>query len=57
MMNDYEITVVKCVPHPSGTDNCHKQFFLRVQLTDAECNKVIAAIANEINYISELNND
>lgn len=57
MMNDYEITVVKCVPHPSGTDNCHKQFFIRVQLSDAECNKVIAAIANEINYISELNSD
>lgn len=53
-MNDYEITIVKCVPHPSGTDMGHKQFFLRVSLSDAECNKVIAAIANEMNYISVL---
>lgn len=56
MMNDYEITIVKCVPHPNGTDNYHKQFFLHVSLSDAECNKVIAAIANEMNYISELKN-
>lgn len=56
-MNEYEIRIEKLIPHPSGTDYISPQFRVNVKLDDRSVAKVIAAIANELNYIAELSDD
>ena len=57
MMNEYEIRIDKFVPHPDGTDHRSTQLLLNVKLSDRAIAKVIAAIANELNYIAEMSDD
>ena len=57
MMNEYEIRIDKFVPHPDGTDHKSPQFLLSVKLSDRAVAKIIAAIANELNYIAEMSDE
>ena len=56
-MNEYEIRIDKFVPHPNGDAHRSIQFMLNVQLNERAYAKLIAAIANEINYIAEMSDD
>lgn len=56
-MNEYEIRIEKLIPHPSGIDHVCPQFRMNVKLDDRSVAKVIAAIANELNYIAELSDE
>lgn len=56
-MNEYEIKIDKFIPHPDGTDHRSTQLLLNVKLSDRAIAKIIAAIANELNYIAEMSDD
>lgn len=53
-MDEYEIRIVRLIPHPSGDINQRTQLLINTQLTPAALGKVMAAIANELNYLTEL---
>ena len=56
-MNEYEIRIEKLIAHPDGNDYISPQFRVNVKLDNRGVAKVIAAIANELNYIAEMSDE
>lgn len=56
-MNEYEIRIDKLIAHPDGHDHVSPQFRVNVKLDDRSVAKLMAAIANELNYIAEMSDD
>jgi hypothetical protein len=56
-MDSYRISIERIVAHPDGNDRCVPQFEMNVKLVDRALTKIIAAIANELNYIAELSDE
>ena len=56
-MNEYEIRIEKLIAHSDGNDYISPQFRVNVKLDNRGVAKVIAAIANELNYIAEMSDE